>query len=75
MVFPFSVFSDRQGRIVALKIGELHADEADFILDRVREVDTGRLELAAAREAIAAGLRALAIRRAQNAPASEPSGG
>ena len=34
-VFPFTVFADRQGRIVTLKIGELHADEARFILDRV----------------------------------------
>ena len=33
-VFPFSVFADSQGRIVTLKVGELHADEARFILDR-----------------------------------------
>ncbi len=28
LVLPFSVFADSQGRIVTLKIGELHADEA-----------------------------------------------
>ena len=33
-VFPFTVFADRQGRIVTVKVGELHRDEADFILDR-----------------------------------------
>ncbi len=75
MAFPFSVFSDRRGRIVALKVGELHADEAAFILDRVREIDAGTLELAAARDAISAGLRALAIQRARTAPAPAASGG
>lgn len=75
MALPFSVFSDRRGRIVALKVGELHADEAAFILDRVQEIDAGRLELPAAREAITAGLRALAIRRARTSPPSAESSG
>ena len=60
MVLPFTVFADGQRRIVALKVGELHADEAGFILDMVTEVNAGRLELAAARTAIAAKLRLLA---------------
>jgi thiol-disulfide isomerase/thioredoxin len=63
MVFPFTVFADRQRRIVALKVGELHADEAAFILDMVVEVNAGRLELAPARTAIAAKLRLLAANR------------
>lgn len=67
LVLPFSIFADRQGRIVTLKVGELHADEAAFILDRVREVDAGRLELAAARKAIAGRLQDLAVTRAGQA--------
>jgi len=51
-VLPFSVFADRMGRVVTLKIGELHQDEAEFILDRVHDVDSGALELTGARRAI-----------------------
>lgn len=64
-VFPFSVFSDREGRIVAVRIGELHADEAAFILARVRDVDAGQLELPVAQQQIADKLRDLAATRAQ----------
>lgn len=64
-VLPFSVFADREGRIVAVRIGELHADEAEFILDRVREVDASRLALPAAKQQIADKLRDLAAIRAQ----------
>jgi thiol-disulfide isomerase/thioredoxin len=64
MVFPFTVFADREHRIVALKIGELHRDEAEFILDRQREIDAGRLDVEAARGQIAAKLRELAAARA-----------
>jgi thiol-disulfide isomerase/thioredoxin len=64
-VLPFSVFADRQGRVVTLKVGELHPDEAKLILDRVREVDAGKLSLELAREQISEGLRHL---RASHAP-------
>jgi len=64
-VFPFTIFADRQHRIVAAKIGELHADEADFILDRIRDIDLGRLDLPAARTLITDKLRDLAVARAQ----------
>jgi thiol-disulfide isomerase/thioredoxin len=70
-VFPFTVFADRQGRIVTLKIGELHADEAHFILDEVKAIDQGRTELAAARKEIADGVAALAAKRAQQEEARE----
>ena len=70
-VFPFTVFADRQGRIVTLKIGELHADEARFILDEVKAIDTGRTELAAAKKEIADGVSALAAKRAQQEEARE----
>lgn len=72
-VFPFTVFADRLHRIVALKVGELHREEADFILDRVREVNQDRLELEGARAQIAARLRELAARRARlGANGSDP---
>jgi thiol-disulfide isomerase/thioredoxin len=64
-VLPFSVFADTQGRIVAVKVGELHRDEADFILTEIREVDKGQIGLAQAREQIEAQLRELAVQRAK----------
>ena len=63
-VLPFTVFADGQGRIVTLKIGELHRDEAAFILARLADVGAGRLGLAAAREQIGDGMRRLAVSRA-----------
>ncbi|MBS0417316.1 MAG: TlpA family protein disulfide reductase [Proteobacteria bacterium] len=65
-VFPFTVFADARGRIVTLKVGELHADEARFILDRVKGVDSGRLDLVAAKKEIADGIAALAAERARH---------
>jgi peroxiredoxin len=62
--FPFTLFADSQQRIVALKVGELHADEAALILDRVGKVDSGQLDLPAARREISEGLKDLATRRA-----------
>jgi thiol-disulfide isomerase/thioredoxin len=63
--FPFSVFAASDGRIVALKIGELHPDEGDLILSRVADVDAGRLSLTEARRQITSALRALAVERAK----------
>jgi len=68
-VFPFSVFVDARGRIVTLKIGELRADQAKLILDRVGDLDRGRIDLATARREIAAGMAKLAVARAAR-PAS-----
>jgi thiol-disulfide isomerase/thioredoxin len=70
-VFPFTVFADARGRIVTLKVGELHADEVRFILDRVKGIDTGRLDLAAAKKEIADGVAALAAERAKHEEADE----
>lgn len=69
-VFPFSVFGDRRGRIVAVKVGELHDNEAAAILARIKEVDAGRLALPQAREQIAEQLRVFAIERAHDDAAS-----
>ncbi|HEV2268782.1 MAG TPA: TlpA disulfide reductase family protein [Steroidobacteraceae bacterium] len=66
-VFPFSVFVDARGRIVTLKIGKLHRDEAALILDRLDDLDRGRIDLAAARRAISDGMAKLAVARAQTA--------
>ncbi|MDE2049814.1 MAG: TlpA family protein disulfide reductase [Gammaproteobacteria bacterium] len=67
-VFPFSVFVDARGRIVTLKIGELHADQAALILDRLDDLDRGRIDLATARREISAGMAKLAVARAPDAP-------
>ena len=59
-VFPFTVFTDDAGEIVALYVGELHPAQADLILSRVQSVDRHELSLAEARRDIAAGLGRLA---------------
>ena len=62
-VFPFTVFTDRRGEVVALYIGELHRPQAELILSQVQNLNRELIELPAARQAIAAGLRALKARR------------
>jgi len=57
--FPFTVFSDRQGRIVTAHMGELTAAQAGLILDAVRQVDSGTTTPEAARAALEAALAAL----------------
>lgn len=64
-VLPFSVFTDASGRIILLKLGELHPDEADYILSTERAVASGQESIAQARTAIATKLRDLAIARAK----------
>jgi thiol-disulfide isomerase/thioredoxin len=58
-VFPFTVFTDRRGEVVALFIGELHQPQAELILSQVQQLNDGQIELPAARRAISAGLSAL----------------
>jgi thiol-disulfide isomerase/thioredoxin len=58
-VFPFTVFTDRRGEVVALYVGELHKPQAELILSQVQSLNQGQIELAAARRAITAGLSAL----------------
>jgi thiol-disulfide isomerase/thioredoxin len=71
-VLPFSIFADGRGRIVAVKIGELHREEADYILDTMRSVAAGRIDLPAARASIAERLRQLSVERAK--AGAQPSG-
>ena len=66
-VFPFSVFVDARGHIVTLKIGALRADQAALILDRLGDLDQGRIDLATARQEIADGMAKLAVAHAQAA--------
>ena len=63
-VFPFTVFTDRRGDVVALFIGELHRPQAELILGEVQNLNQGTVELTAARHAIAAGLEQLAPKHA-----------
>jgi peroxiredoxin len=63
VVLPFSVFADRSGHIVALKVGELRPEEAHLILAGLRELDQGRVDLKTAQTRIAAGLADLSAHR------------
>lgn len=73
-VLPFTVFADSKGRILTVKVGELHPDEARLILARLLDVDAGRLTLPVAREQIEAGLKALAVQRAKGStPGPQPA--
>ena len=56
---PFTVFSDRQGRIVTTHLGELTAAEADLILDAVDRVDAGEVSPQDVRTALETALAAL----------------
>jgi hypothetical protein len=51
------VFTDRRGEVVALFVGELHRPQADLILSQVQSLNSGLVQLAAARHAIEEGLR------------------
>ena len=62
--FPFTIFADSKQRIVTLKVGELHEDEAKLILAEVVRLDAGQTDLAAARAVIDQGLKDLATQRA-----------
>jgi len=64
-VLPFSVFADAHSRIVAVKIGELHREEAEFILSEIARLDRGEVGMDEAREAIDVRLKELAIERAK----------
>jgi thiol-disulfide isomerase/thioredoxin len=63
-VFPFTVFTDRRGEVVALFIGELHRPQAELILSQVENLNKDLIQLPAARRAIAEGLDALKAKNA-----------
>jgi hypothetical protein len=66
MAFPFSAFVDSQNRILTIKLGELHEDEANFAFDRLRDIDNGVLTREAAQTAVADAFREMAAERARN---------
>ncbi len=57
--FPFTVFTDQRGEVVALYVGELHRNQVDLILSVVQSLNQNRMQLPEARNTIAAGLRSL----------------
>jgi peroxiredoxin len=65
MGFPFSVFVDSQNRILTVKVGELHEDEANFAFDRLRDIDNGVLTHQAAQKLVADAFREMAANRAK----------
>jgi thiol-disulfide isomerase/thioredoxin len=58
--FPFTVFTDNQGRIVLFHLGEIRKEQADVLFGAVRDVNAGKLTPAAARVVAAKQLAALA---------------
>jgi thiol-disulfide isomerase/thioredoxin len=57
--FPFTVFTDSQGRVVLFHLGEIKKEQADVLLGAVRQVNEGKLTPAAARVVAAKQLAAL----------------
>jgi thiol-disulfide isomerase/thioredoxin len=57
--FPFTVFTDNQGRIVLFHLGEIHKEQADVLLSAVRDVNSGKLTPEAARVVAAKQLAAM----------------
>jgi hypothetical protein len=68
--FPFTVFADSRQRLVALKVGELHQEDIDLMLDTVLAVDAGQLDLPTARAKITEGLKEIATKRSAEAAKS-----
>jgi peroxiredoxin len=58
--FPFTVFTDRRGEVVALVMGELRGAESDLILSVLEQVNRDQVALSDARHAIERGLQQLA---------------
>jgi thiol-disulfide isomerase/thioredoxin len=73
MAFPFSVFADSQGRILTVKVGELHEDEANFAFDRLRDIDNDVLTLEAAQAAVTDAFREMSAERAQAEAGVKPN--
>ena len=57
--FPFTVFTDQRGEVVALYLGELNRSQAELILSVVQNLNQNQMQLPEARRTIADGLRSL----------------
>jgi thiol-disulfide isomerase/thioredoxin len=54
---PTTVFVDAKGRIVTAHLGELHADQADLIVDTILDVNRGAISIDQARARISEGIK------------------
>jgi len=54
--FPFTVFSDSQGRVITCHVGELTRPEAEVILGAIERVNSGQASPDQAKAQIAAGI-------------------
>jgi thiol-disulfide isomerase/thioredoxin len=61
---PFTVFTDRHGRVVTLFLGELHPPQARLILSVVQQLNEDQVDLRAAQHSITEGLGRLQADRA-----------
>ena len=59
LAFPFTAFTDRQGRLITLHVGELHPGQAEAILGIIARIDAGELTPESARPKLEAALSAL----------------
>jgi hypothetical protein len=59
------VFIDSQNRILTVKVGELHEDEANFAFDRLRDIDNGILTREQAQAHVQEAFKAMATERAK----------
>ncbi len=62
--FPFTVFTDQRGEVVALFVGELHRPQAELILSVVQNLNHNLVQLPEAKRSIADGLAAIQDNRA-----------
>lgn len=62
--FPFTVFTDQRGEVVALFVGELHRPQAELILSVVQNLNHNLVQLPEAKRSIADGLAAIQGNRA-----------
>ena len=67
------MFVDSQNRILTIKVGELHEDEANFAFDRLRDIDNGVLTREAAQALVADAFREMAAERAKTEAAVKTS--
>ncbi len=74
-VFPFTVFADAKGRILTVRVGELHRDEAEVILDGLRDVDSGKSDLPAVRQRVAAEIDRLESAHLRQSSTGTPAAG
>ncbi len=56
MAMPFTAFTDHQGNVLHVQIGEVHRPQAELIFNTVARVRTGEIDPAMARRVIAHGM-------------------